>query len=119
MGISMEVVAGELLGHMAYSERIVGNARADALHGGTLGALMEATAVFTVLAQEAPVIKVPKTIGITVDYLRSAGRRDTWARALFTRQGRRVASVRILCWQQDRDKPVAAANAHFLLSPMS
>ena len=58
---------------------------------------------------------VPKTINITVEYLRSGKPQDTFARAVFTKHGRRVANVRAYAWQDDPTKPVAAANAHFLL----
>ena len=57
-----------------------------------------------------------KTISITIDYLRSARTVDTFARAEVVRQGRRVASVRSLAWQDDPSKPVAAANVLLLLA---
>jgi acyl-coenzyme A thioesterase PaaI-like protein len=31
------------------------------------------------------------------------------------KQGRRVANVRVLVWQDSFDRPVAAGHAHFLL----
>lgn len=52
----------------------------------------------------------PKTISITVDYLRSARPTDTFVRAEVVRHGRRVATVRSLAWQDDPTKPVATAN---------
>ena len=38
-----------------------------------------------------------------VDYLRSGRPVDTHARAIVTRQGRRVTNVRVEAWQEDRD----------------
>ena len=63
-------------------------------------------------------LPVPKTINITVDYLRSARVIDTHARATITKHGRRVANVQVRAWQADESKPVAAAHAHFLLKTM-
>ncbi|RMH38538.1 MAG: PaaI family thioesterase [Deltaproteobacteria bacterium] len=116
MGISMHLRDGELVGRLAFSDHLIGNARIQALHGGTLGALLESTAVFKLLV-EAETVKLPKTINITVEYLRSGKPLDTFARAEFIRHGRRVANVRAWAWQDDPDRPIAAANAHFLLVP--
>lgn len=105
---------GALVGKLRYAEHLTGNPLVPALHGGTLGALLESIAVFAVLAEtESP--KTPKTISITIDYLRSARTVDTFARADVVRQGRRVATVRSLAWQDDPQKPVAAANVLLLL----
>ena len=49
MGISGELVDGDVIGRMRYSDHLVGNASVPALHGGTLGALMESTAIFNLL----------------------------------------------------------------------
>lgn len=116
MGLSMRHVAGELLGHLTYSDMLVGNPALPALHGGALGALLESTAIFQLL-WEAETIVLPKTIGITVEYLRSGRPLDTWAKGTLTRQGRRVANVRIESWQEDRQRPIAIAHAHFLILP--
>lgn len=114
MGIGAEIVDGDVLGRMRYSDHLVGNASVPALHGGTLGALMESTAIFKLL-WTGETAAVPKTINITVEYLRGARPQDVLARAVFTRHGRRVANVRVFAWQDDPDKPVAVATAHFLL----
>lgn len=114
MGIGAELVDGDVLGRMRYSDHLVGNASVPALHGGTLGALMESTAIFKLLWQ-GETKAVPKTINITVEYLRGARTQDVFARAVFTRHGRRVANVRVFAWQDDPEKPVAVATAHFLL----
>ena len=108
-------VAGDGVVTLPFSDKLVGNMMIPALHGGTLGALLESAAIFR-LFLETEAGQVPKTISLTVDYLRSAGARDTLASAEITRHGRRIATVRALAWQEDRHKPVAAAHAHFLLS---
>ncbi len=114
MGITAELVKGEVIGQMKYSEHLVGNASVPTLHGGTLGALMESTAIFKLL-WHGETTTVPKTINITVEYLRGARPEDVFARAEFTRHGRRVANVRVFAYQDDPSRPVAVATAHFLL----
>jgi len=116
MGITMDASGGDVVGKLAYSDRLIGNPTIPALHGGPLGALLESTAVFKLLL-DAETIAVPKTINITVEYLRTGKPQDVFARAAFTRHGRRVVNVRAVAWQDDPDRPIAAANAHFLLVP--
>jgi len=116
MGISVKYVAGELLGLLGYSDMLIGNAALPALHGGSLGALLESTAHFQLL-WDAETVVLPKTIDITVDYLRSGRPVDSWAKAILTRQGRRVANVRMEAWQEDRARPIAIAHGHFLILP--
>lgn len=117
LGITADSGGGELIGKMTFSEKLVGNPALPALHGGAIGALLEATAVFELL-NEAETVVLPKTINITVDYLRSGKPLDTFARGVITKQGRRVASVQVSAWQEDRDRPIATANAHFLVEPV-
>ena len=118
MGISVTHVAGELLGVLTYSDMLIGNAALPALHGGTLGALLESTAIFQLL-WDAETVVLPKTIDITVDYLRTGRPVDSWAKAILTRQGRRVANVRVEAWQEERARPIAIAHGHFLIMPTS
>jgi uncharacterized protein (TIGR00369 family) len=94
--------------------KLIGNARLPALHGGVIGALLESAAIIQ-LIWAAETDTIPKIIDLSVDYLRSAKPVDTFARAIVTKHGRRVANVRAEAWQDDPSKPVAAAHAHFLL----
>jgi acyl-coenzyme A thioesterase PaaI-like protein len=116
MNIAPENSTGELLTRMRYHPQLIGNIMLPALHGGTIGALLEAAAIFQVL-WEVETIAIPKIITITVDYLRSGRPVDTLARATLTKQGRRVVNVAVEAWQDDRSRPIASANAHFLISP--
>lgn len=113
-GLLLEPKDGELICHLRFQDMLVGNASLPALHGGTLGGLLESAAVFQLLYQAESIV-LPKIINVTVDYLRSARAVDTFATGVITKQGRRVTSVRALAWQEDRSKPVATANAHFLV----
>lgn len=117
LGLSVDVVDGDPITTMRASQSLIGNPILPAIHGGTVGALLESAAIFK-LIWEIRSIAVPKTINITVDYLRSARVVDTHARATITKHGRRVANVQVRAWQADEAKPVAAAHAHFLLKTM-
>ena len=59
--------------------------------------------------------RLPRTIDLTVDYLRAGLPRDAYARAQITRSGRRYASVRVEAWQDNRARPVAEAIGHFMM----
>jgi acyl-coenzyme A thioesterase PaaI-like protein len=118
VGISADSDDGELRGRLTYSRALVGNTALPALHGGTLGALLESTAIFKLL-WEAESIVLPKTINFTIEFLRSAKPVDTFARATITRLGRRVANVRAEAWQHDPERPVAVAHGHFLIVPVA
>ncbi len=114
MGMTCAVEDGDLVTTMKYSPHLIGNPALPALHGGTLGALLESAAAYKLLwAAETAVL--PKTITLTIEYLRPARPIDTYARATITRQGRRVASLSVAAYQEDRDKPCATANVHFLI----
>ena len=114
MGLSCHKQSDELLTKMTFSPQLIGNAHLPALHGGTLGALLESAAIFE-LMWRAETIVLPKTITFTVDFTRSAAAADTYARAVITRQGRRITNVRAEAWQDDRARPVATATAIFLV----
>ncbi len=77
MQIAPENGTGELLTRMRYHPELIGNTFLPAIHGGTLGAMLEMAAIFHLL-WETETETVPKIVNITVDYLRSAppGRRD-------------------------------------------
>jgi uncharacterized protein (TIGR00369 family) len=115
LGIGVENTTGEVLCRMRYAPMLIGNSSIPALHGGTLGALMESAAIFELLLR-TQTERVPKIITITVDFLRSGRPQDTLAKATLTRLGRRVANLQVLAWQEERGKPIASANALFLLA---
>ena len=114
LGLSGAMIGDELITTMRYADHLIGNPARPALHGGTLGALLESAAIFELLWR-AETIVLPKTITLTVDYLRSGAAVDTHARGIVTRHGRRVTNVRMEAWQTDRGTPVATAHAIFLV----
>ncbi|PJE33168.1 hypothetical protein PSM7751_00321 [Pseudooceanicola marinus] len=130
LGLHFDRRGDELTAVMPFDEKLIGNPELPALHGGATAAFLEVTAVIGlawahywpqfesgVLDPEAvaggQLPRLPKTIGITVDYLRSGLPRDAYARAEVTRSGRRYASVRVEAWQDNRTRPIAQATAHF------
>ena len=129
MGISFDRRGDELTGVMAYEEKLIGNPLLPALHGGATAAFLEVTAMITLsweylwdviergeLPTDEPP-RLPKTIGFTVDYLRSGLPRDAYARARVVRSGRRYASVHVEGWQDNRQRLFAQATGHFVMPP--
>lgn len=116
LGLSIDSVDahGRLLTRLRFDQAIVGNPNLPAIHGGVIGAFLEMAAIFQ-LVREGEGDRLPKPINFTVEYLRSAGPRDAFARATITKHGRRVANVRVHAWQDDPDRLVAAAHGHFLM----
>lgn len=114
LGLSIEFDGGEPRTRLRFDPKLIGNPSLPALHGGTTGALLESAAIFQLL-YAAETALYPKTISLTVDYLRPAKPMDVVASATVTRHGKRVANVRVEAWQEDRSRPVATAHAHFLV----
>lgn len=114
LGLSARLDGDELITTMTFAPHLIGNPTLPALHGGTLGALMESAAIFELLWRSETIV-LPKTITLTIDYLRSGAPLDTHAHSIVTRHGRRVANVRVEAWQTDRSAPVATAHAIFLV----
>lgn len=101
---------------MRFGEHLIGNPTIPALHGGTLGALLESVALLESIAS-TPMAALPKTITLTIDYLRSAKAQDTWARARVVKAGRRVTTLHAFAWQEDEAKPIAMATVHLRVTP--
>ena len=117
LGLQVEQQGNEIITVLPFDEHLVGNINLPAIHGGAVGAMLEMTAVLQLLYDTA-CERLPKTVDVSFDYLRSARGVTTYGRAIVTRQGRRVANVRAELWQEERHKPVAAGHGHYLLSPL-
>ncbi|WP_295317142.1 PaaI family thioesterase [Roseobacter sp.] len=134
LGISFERRGDELTGILPFDQKLIGNPLLPAIHGGVTAAFLEVTAIITLSwtylwedvesgaidtagleAGELP--RLPKTIDISTDYLRSGLPRDAYARARINRSGRRYASVHVEAWQDNRDRLFAQATGHFLMPP--
>jgi uncharacterized protein (TIGR00369 family) len=94
----------------------VGDPLRGMLHPGALTVLADSAcglAVGAALVQRAPYA----TLDLRMDYLRPAGPgRDLHCDAHCYRLTRNVAFVRAEVWQAQRDEPIAAAQASFMLS---
>ena len=114
LNIAAEVHGNEILFILPAADKLIGNPTLPAIHGGVVGAFMEqAAALHLVAKMEKP--SLPKIINFSLDYLRPARLRDTYAQCILTRQGRQIANVSVSAWQEQSDKPNATARAHFLL----
>ena len=116
LGVRFDEHGDELTGVLPYTEGLVGNPLIPALHGGAIGAFMEITASAGLMAA-SDLAALPKPIDVAVDYLRPGKPQDVYARAAVTRQGSRVANVRVDAWQDRRSAPIASLHGHFLIKP--
>ena len=114
IGMHCDIKGDDMVGVLPFQNKLIGNFTIKALHGGAIGTFLEMTAMAQ-LFLVADVERPPRTINITVDYLRQGRAQDLFARATVVKLGRRMASVRAEAWQAERDKPVAALLGHFLL----
>jgi len=117
LGVRIDIKGNELTTILPFKETLIGNTTLPALHGGALGAFLEMTSAIQLLYNTS-CEALPKTIDISVDYLRSGRPVPCFGRAVVTRQGRRVANVRAEVWQEERGKPIAATHGHFLMTPI-
>jgi uncharacterized protein (TIGR00369 family) len=108
LGVRVEVRDGRRIAVMPFSEHLVGNPTVPALHGGTIGGLLESVAHLELLAV-ADNPRLPRTITLTVDYLRSGKTRDVFASAKLVKSGRRVTTLQCHAWQDDENAPIATA----------
>lgn len=128
LGVKFDRRGDELTAILPFADKLIGNPTLPALHGGATASFLEIAAITElswgqlwarmaageVIAPDQP-IALPKTIDITVDYLRSGLPRDAYARARVNRFGRRYASVHVEAWQDNRERPIAQATGHFLM----
>ena len=114
LGMRVELAGDEMTAVLPFADHLIGNPMIPALHGGVIGAFLEMTALAQ-LSLAQPGRRVPKTIDITVEYLRSGKAQETYARAILRKVGRRVANVQVEAWQDSRSQPIAGITGHFLL----
>jgi len=115
IGMRAELAGDEMTAILPFSDHIVGNPLLPAIHGGVLGAFMEMTALAQLSVAE-PLKRQPRTIDVSIEYLRSGRPLTTFARAHIKKVGRRIANVHVEAWQEQRAAPIAALRGHFLLT---
>jgi uncharacterized protein (TIGR00369 family) len=116
LGVEAELHGDEMTAILPYSEHLIGNPTLPALHGGVLGAFMEMTALAQLSIAQG-LVRQPRPIDVTVQYLRSGKPRTVYARAQLKRAGRRIANVYVEAWQEARANPIASLHGHFLITP--
>jgi uncharacterized protein (TIGR00369 family) len=116
LGMEALLEDGSLTAVLPFSPHLVGNPIIPALHGGVVGGFLELAALAE-LAASAPDGHAPRTVDITIDYLRPAkATTTTYARAEVIKRGRRVVNVQVTAWQDNLASPVATLRGHFLLA---
>ena len=111
MGVQVDRKGNEVTTILPFNEMLIGNPTLPAIHGGAIGAFLELTSVIQLLFN-TQCERLPKTVDVSIDYLRSGRPVETFGRAVVTRQGRRVANVRAEIWQDEFNKPIAAPSAN-------
>jgi uncharacterized protein (TIGR00369 family) len=115
LGMEALLEDGALTAVLPFSAHLVGNPIIPALHGGVVGGFLELAALAE-LAASAPDGHAPRTVDITIDYLRPAKAATTYARAEVIKRGRRVVNVQVTAWQETLASPVATLRGHFLMA---
>lgn len=116
LGMSAQLAGDEMTAVLPFATDLIGNTQLPALHGGVIGAFLEMTAICQLVVLE-PLRRQPRTIDVTIEYLRPGRPQLTFARADVRKIGRRIANVHVEAWQEARSAPVAALRGHFMLSP--
>jgi len=99
---------------MPFSDAVLG--RPGFLHGGAIAGLMEMAAIAALQrAIEADGGGRIKPVNVTVDFMRGGRDKDTRAVGIVTRLGTRVANVESIAWQDERERPIAAARMNYLI----
>jgi len=115
LGMGFRELDADLLFSLPFRQDNIGNPLRPALHGGVIGAFMEHAAIIHLLWYGES-RRLPKVVDFSIDYLRPGQPETTFARCTTCRQGKRVANVAVAAWQDDRERPIATARAHFLRS---
>ena len=77
IGVRFTLQDDQLVATLASSPHLIGNPMLPALHGGVIGAFLEHTALVHLMWDSDKITGVPKTIDVTIDYLRSGRPVDT------------------------------------------
>ncbi|MBC9033327.1 PaaI family thioesterase [Sphingomonas sp. JC676] len=114
LGLSIEPGEGAPVLLLPFHTDVIG--RPGFLHGGAIGGLLEMAAVMALKhALEADGGGRIKPINVTVDYMRGGRDKLTRAQGSVTRLGNRVANVEAIAWQDEPDRPIAAARMNYLI----
>ena len=130
LGVRFDRLGDELTARLPYEEMLVGNARIPAIHGGATASFLEIAGLMQLAwdlvsrraarsGESADVAgllpTLPKTIDITIDYLRRGRPREMFARTRVQKAGRRVAHLHVEAWQDEHARPIAMLRGNFLM----
>ena len=104
---------GERLYRMPFGDTVLG--RPGFLHGGAIAGLLELAAIGTAIRAIDDDGATVKPINMNVNFMRGGTERDTFAAATISRLGNRVVNVEAHAWQDDRSRPIAAAQLTLLV----
>lgn len=114
LGITSQRQGDELVFAMPFGDGVLG--RPGFVHGGAIAGLLEFAAFGTLYAALGEGEGVTaKPINVTVQYMRGGTVQTTYATAVVSRLGKRVANVEAHAWQDDRTRPIASAQMNVLL----
>jgi acyl-coenzyme A thioesterase PaaI-like protein len=114
IGLECQRFGDDVIFKLPPKETNLGNPILPAIHGGVIGGFMELSASLYLVMFQPDVMKLPKIIDFSIDYLRAGLNRETFVECKLTRKGNRVANVSVSAWQKSRKEPIATARAHFL-----
>src|SRR5688500_3288526 len=114
LGLRVEhLSAGRAVLRMPFQDHLVGDASRPAIHGGAIGALIDATAGAAAFTKATHVERI-STVDLRIDYLRPAPKTDLVATADVRRMGQRIAVVNVLVVPEGADpEPVAEGRGVF------
>ena len=81
LGVEVQQQGNEVITVLPFADHLVGNPILPAIHGGVIGAFLEITSVLQLLFETA-CERLPKTVDVNFDYLRSGQARTTYGRAI-------------------------------------
>ena len=113
LGIEPVEQDGERRYRMPFGDVVLG--RPGFLHGGAISGLLELAAIATLLQELGEEEVRVKPINMSVSFMRGGTEQDTFAAAVVTRLGGRVANVAAHAWQADRARPIASAQLNLLI----
>jgi uncharacterized protein (TIGR00369 family) len=85
------------------------------LYGGAIASLLELACLEAIAKERGEAGRRPKPINMSFDFLRGGLMVDSHAQARLSRIGRRIVNADAICWQADRERPIATGRMHLLL----
>lgn len=117
LGMVIEGIGdGDCTVSMPWDRRLIGDPATGVIHGGAVSALLDTASGAAVLSHPQARALATATLDLRIDYMRPAtvGQRIV-AHAQCYHVTRSVAFVRAQAFDDDRDRPVAAATGAFTL----